>query len=115
MTEPSNPLENRISQTRRVSVLVSLDLPANCETNDWPAHIIFDTGNYPCAMWGLLDGWIKDGSASGAGDKPIVLLDVPEEDAEWLPKVSDLSSWGSSMIMAILRECWFGSKEDGNH
>jgi len=114
MTDASNPLENRISQTRRVSVLVSLDLPPNCEANDWPAHIIFDTGNYPCAMWGLLDGWIKDGSASGAGDKPIVLLNVAEEDAEWLPKVSELSSLGSNLVMAMLRECWFG-KEDGTH
>jgi len=113
MNLPSNPLENRISQTRRVSVLVSLDLPPNCETNDWPAHILFNIGNYPGAMWGLLDGWIKDGSASGAGDKPIVLLDVPEDDAEWLPKVSELSSLGSNLVMAMLRESWFG-KEDGH-
>jgi len=113
MIEPSNPLENRISQTRRVSVLLSLDLPPNCETNDWPTHILFDTGNYPGAIWGLLDGWVKDGSASDGGDKPIVLLNVPEEDPEWLPKVSELSSWGSNVLMPILRGCWFGIKEDG--
>jgi len=57
MSEPSNPPENRIPQTRRVSLLLTLELPMSFDTAGWPCYIHLN-GLASSACWGLLDGFL---------------------------------------------------------
>jgi len=120
MSKPQNSPEERINQdseegqpeTRRVSVLVNFELLPGNDTSHWTSQFHLDD-RAACAMfWGFMDKMLEVGLASkGSPDQPILVLRVPEKDAEWLPTVSQVGSWLSSMILLFLRLCWFGKDE----
>jgi len=131
MTEPQNSPEERINQDseegqtsppgavekkiaplpRRISVLVNLGVETDFQASLLPSHIRFDDDGPSIICAALLIGSLEGGKASVVPGKPILVLDVPKEDAEWLPTLSDLGSWLSRMILILLRLCWFGKDE----
>jgi len=123
MRKPQNSPEERINPdaeegqreipplTRRVSVLLDLGVPDHLDDALLPSHIRMDDDGQSIICGALLIGCLESGRASTMEGKPVVVLNASEEDAEWLPKVSELATWGSKMVMLLLRLCWFGKEE----
>jgi len=119
MGKPQKSPEERINpeieegqrETRRVSVLVNFELLPGDSTSHWPSQFRLDDAASGM-FWGFMDKMWEVGLASkGSPDQPILVLRVPEKDAEWLPAVSQVGSWLSRMILVFLRLCWFGKDE----
>jgi len=128
MSVPQNSPEERINQdadegqrersereipplTRRLSVLVDLGVPDHLDAGLLPSHIRMDDDGQSIICAALLIGCLDSGKASAVEGKPVVVLNTSEEDRDWLPKVSELATWGAKMIMSLLRLCWFGEDE----
>jgi len=62
MTEPSNPLENRIQEHGQVSLLLTLALdPQTFDTSDWPLHLFVPNVWLSAGIWGALNAALKMG------------------------------------------------------
>jgi len=99
------------SEIRRGSVLVNFELLPGNDTSHWPSQFRLDDPAACAMFWGFMDKMFQVGLASSVEGKPVVVLNASEEDAEWLPKVSEMATWGSKMTMLFLRLCWFGKDE----
>jgi len=120
MGKPQNSPEERINpeleegqrETRRVSVLVNFELLPGTDISHWNSQLHLDDRAASGMFWGFLDKMLELGWASrGSPNQPILVLRVPEKDAEWLPAVSQVGLWLSKMILLFLRLCWFGKDE----
>jgi len=121
--QPQNSPEERINQdpeegqlaereippsTRRVSLLLSLDLRPSCVTDRWPTHILFADSRYAGALWGLLDNWIGNGTATSPEERRNLDVEIGQSQS-----LSVLSPLEHGMPVEAIEPDYFVIEEEG--
>ena len=102
-----------MAESKKVSLLLTLELTASFETEHWPAHMTIDS-TIAGVIWGGLNAALEMGCATPGEASHIVALTFNDKAyPDWLPKVTLAEPGCSRVITPLLRHALKEDTDEG--